>query len=136
MFDVVPTTAERARLEALNDLGVRYLIVGMGAALIEGAREYELDGVRVKVLPLERVIVSKRAAKRPKDSAQMVDGTTLSAGPPVALFQTRIVGSGPNIELGRQYDVAPDGRFLINMATDEASASPITLILNWRAGVE
>ncbi len=36
-----------------------------------GAREYELDGVRVKVLPLERVIVSKRAARRPKDSAQI-----------------------------------------------------------------
>ena len=139
MFDIALTTAERALLEALNDLGVRYLIVGMGAALIEGApattqdldlwfghidadrlreaarragglytagfglqppafggegldrvdlvltasglesfereyagaREYELDGVRVKVLPIERVIVSKRAAKRPKDSAQL-----------------------------------------------------------------
>lgn len=139
MFDVALTTAERALLEALNDLGVRYLIVGMGAALLEGApattqdldlwfgridedrlreaarragglytagfglqppaiggegldrvdlvliadglesfereyagaREYELDGVRVKVLPLERVIVSKRAAQRPKDSAQI-----------------------------------------------------------------
>ena len=139
MFDIVLTRAERALLEALNDLGIRYLIVGMGAALIEGApgttqdidlwfgridehrlreaarragglytagfglqppalggegldrvdvvltasglesfereyagaREYELDGIRVKVLPLERVIVSKRAAKRPKDSAQI-----------------------------------------------------------------
>ena len=37
MFDVVLTTAERALLEALNDLSVRYLIVGMGAALIEDA---------------------------------------------------------------------------------------------------
>ena len=36
-----------------------------------GAREYELDGVPVKVLPLERIIVSKRAAKRAKDSAQI-----------------------------------------------------------------
>ena len=139
VFDIVLTRAERALLGALNDLGVRYLIVGMGAALIEGApgttqdldlwfgridedrlreaarragglytagfglqppalggegldrvdvvltasglepfereytgaREYELDGVRVKVLPLERVIASKRAAKRPKDSAQI-----------------------------------------------------------------
>jgi len=139
VFDIVLTRAERALLEALNDLGVRYLIVGMGAALIEGApgttqdldlwfgridedrlreaarragglytagfglqppalggegldrvdvvltasglesfdleytgaREYELDGVHVKVLPLERVIVSKRAAKRSKDSAQI-----------------------------------------------------------------
>jgi predicted nucleotidyltransferase len=35
------------------------------------AREYEIDGIRVRVLPLERVIVSKRAAKRPKDSAQI-----------------------------------------------------------------
>ena len=126
-------------LQALNTLGVPYLIVGMGAALIEGApgttqdldlwfgqidperlgeaarraggvytsgfgvqppaiggegldrvdvvltasgldsfeqevqrsREYELAGVRVKVLPLDRVIVSKRAAKRRKDLAQI-----------------------------------------------------------------
>jgi hypothetical protein len=35
------------------------------------SREYELDGVRVRVLPLERVIVSKRAAKRAKDLAQI-----------------------------------------------------------------
>ncbi len=139
MFDVVFTAAERALLEALNALGVRYLVVGMGAALIEGApgttqdidlwfgsidasrlseaaraaggfytsgfgvqpptlggegldrvdvvlhasgldsfdeefagaRDYDIDGVLVRVLPLERVIVSKRAARRPKDDAQI-----------------------------------------------------------------
>jgi hypothetical protein len=139
VLEIVLTSAERALLEALNALGVRYLIVGMGAALIEGApgttqdldlwfgqidearlreaarragglytsgfglqppavggegldridvvltasgletferefskaREYDLDGVRVNVLPLERVIASKRAANRPKDSAQI-----------------------------------------------------------------
>jgi predicted nucleotidyltransferase len=139
VFEVVLTPAERALLEALNDLGVRYLLVGMGAALLEGApgttqdidlwfgqinadqlreaarraggvytsgfglqppavggdgldrvdlvvtasglepfeeefrnaREYDVDGVRVRVLPLDRVIVSKRAAKRTKDSAQL-----------------------------------------------------------------
>ena len=139
MFDIVLTPAERALLQALNTLGVPYLIVGMGAALIEGApgttqdldlwfgridearlreaarlaggvytsgfgvqppalggegldrvdvvltatglgpfeqelrgaREYELDGVRVKVLPLERVIVNKRAVMRAKDTAQI-----------------------------------------------------------------
>ena len=36
-----------------------------------GAREYEIDGVRVRVLPLERVIARKRAAGRPKDAAQL-----------------------------------------------------------------
>jgi predicted nucleotidyltransferase len=139
VFDIVLTPAERALLEALNAMGVPYLIVGMGAALIEGApgttqdldlwfgqlnedhlreaaqraggvytsgfgvqppavggegldridvvltasglgafedelrcaHEYELDGIRVKVLPLERVIARKRAAKRVKDAAQI-----------------------------------------------------------------
>jgi hypothetical protein len=133
------TPAERALLDGLRALGVRYLIVGMGAALLEGApgttqdldlwfgpidpvkvgeaarkaggfytagfgmqppaiggegldrvdvvssasglgsfedeydaaQEYELDGLRVRVLPLARVIASKRAANRPKDVAQL-----------------------------------------------------------------
>jgi hypothetical protein len=137
--EFVLTPAERALLTALEELGVRFLLVGMGAALIEGAhgttqdldlwlasmdvsklneaarraggfytsgfglhppsmggegldrvdlvltaqgletfdveftasREYELDGVKVRVLPLERVIASKRAANRPKDLAQL-----------------------------------------------------------------
>jgi len=52
-------------------------------------------------------------------------------GAPVALFRPGILGGGANV-VGRrhQYDVAPDGRFLINVTTDEA-APPITLILNW-----
>ena len=65
-----------------------------------------------------------------------VSGTTLNAGAPVALFQTRIVGGGTNIDLGRQYDVASDGRFLINVPIGEATASPITLILNWAGGAK
>jgi hypothetical protein len=35
------------------------------------AHQYDLDGVRVKVLPLERVIASKRAVMRAKDAAQL-----------------------------------------------------------------
>ena len=139
MSELTLTPAERALLDGLRALGVRYLIVGMGAALLEGApgttqdldlwfgpidpvkvgeaarkaggfytagfgmqppaiggegldrvdvvssasglgsfddeyaaaQEYELDGLRVRVLPLARVIVSKRAANRPKDVAQL-----------------------------------------------------------------
>ena len=139
MFELVLTPAERALFEALNSLRVRYLIMGMGAALLEGAPgttqdldiwfgsideaklreaatkaggtytsgfgmqppaiggkdldrvdlvflpsgldsfdqefaragEYDLDGVPVRVLPLARVVASKRAAKRPKDLAQL-----------------------------------------------------------------
>lgn len=127
------TRAERAFLKALEELGVRYLLVGMSAALLQGARgatedmdlwfesvadarigeaarraggfwvtrtqppmlggalgdrfdvvltmsglpdfdaEYaraipqDLDGVTVPVLPLERILHSKRAAGRTKD---------------------------------------------------------------------
>jgi hypothetical protein len=35
------------------------------------AIDYELEGVRLKVLPLERVLASKRAANRPKDQAHI-----------------------------------------------------------------
>ena len=47
------------------------------------------------------------------------------------LFPTRIVGGATQSSpLGRQYDIAPDGRFLINTVLD-APATPITLIQNW-----
>jgi Tol biopolymer transport system component len=58
--------------------------------------------------------------------------TTLDAGVPASLFQTRRLGGGSNV-IGRshQYDVAADGRFLINVDI-ELSATPITLFLNWK----
>jgi hypothetical protein len=62
-----------------------------------------------------------------------VKGATLEAGVPVALFPTRILGGGTNIDIGRQYDVAPDGRILINAIADDATASPIVVIQNWAA---
>jgi hypothetical protein len=137
--DYALTPAERALLRALNERGVRFLIVGMGAALLEGAPvstqdidlwleriddprvplaardaggfwipqfgmqppgfggselqrldvvltahglepfdvEYqnaivrELDGITVRILPLTRVIASKRATNRLKDQAAL-----------------------------------------------------------------
>ncbi|MEJ0006656.1 MAG: hypothetical protein WDM77_09925 [Steroidobacteraceae bacterium] len=57
-------------------------------------------------------------------------GSTVVPGTPVTLFQTNVVGGGIDGGQGRQYDVAPDGRFMINRVADSAAA-PITLILNW-----
>jgi predicted nucleotidyltransferase len=139
VFEFVLTPAERALLQALDALGVRFLVVGMAAALLEGApgttqdldlwlgsvdesrlreaarraggfytsgfgigapavggagldrldlvttahgldsfddeyqraREFDLDGLRVRSLSLERVLASKRATGRPKDLAQI-----------------------------------------------------------------
>jgi hypothetical protein len=58
-------------------------------------------------------------------------GDRLEPGPPVALFRTQIYGGGTDNQQGPQYDVARNGRFLINTTLDDAVA-PITLIQNWR----
>ena len=54
-------------------------------------------------------------------------------GTPVALFHTHIYGGGTDNNQGPQYDVARDGRFLINTVLDDAAA-PITLLQNWHPG--
>ncbi|MBI2149713.1 MAG: hypothetical protein HYU27_03795 [Acidobacteria bacterium] len=59
-------------------------------------------------------------------------GAAVEPGNPVALFQTRIWGGGTNANQNQQYDVAPDGRFLTNIAAEDASAAPSTLLLNWK----
>lgn len=50
-----------------------------------------------------------------------------SVSAPRVLFQTRIIA--PNF-VTRQYDVAPDGRFLVN-SLPSGSAPPMTLLTNW-----
>jgi serine/threonine protein kinase len=59
-------------------------------------------------------------------------GKTLQPGPPLALFQSRINGGGLDVNTGgRQFDVAPDGRFLINTLQQNVATS-ITLLQNWK----
>jgi Tol biopolymer transport system component len=60
-----------------------------------------------------------------------VSGSALVPGTPIRLFQTRVVGGGIQQAAVRQYDVAPDGRFLINTELDIGATPPITLIQNW-----
>jgi hypothetical protein len=55
-------------------------------------------------------------------------GATFEAGRPEALFKTRIYG-GADPNVGINYDVSGDGRFLINRVLDDAV--PITLVQNW-----
>jgi eukaryotic-like serine/threonine-protein kinase len=60
-----------------------------------------------------------------------VDGSAVVPEAPVSLFNVRIYGGGLDRTQGRQYDVAPDGRFLVNTEIDSGEAAPITLIQNW-----
>jgi Tol biopolymer transport system component len=60
--------------------------------------------------------------------------TSLTPGSPQRLFKTDIWGGGVDIQVGAQYDVSRDGRFLVNSVVGEA-ATPITLIQNWQGGL-
>jgi len=60
-----------------------------------------------------------------------VAGDALEPGAPVVLFPTHIMGGGVDVQIGRQYDVTADGRFLINTELDDGTAAPITLIQHW-----
>ena len=57
--------------------------------------------------------------------------TTFEPGIAIPLFETHVTGFTP-------YDVAPDGRFLINTVMENAAAntSPITVVLNWTTGLK
>jgi Tol biopolymer transport system component len=57
---------------------------------------------------------------------------SLEPGSPEGLFQTRLWGGGTNSTNNQQYDVAPDGLFLMDVSTGEGASSPITLLLNWK----
>jgi hypothetical protein len=54
--------------------------------------------------------------------------TTFEPGVAIPLFDTHTIGYVP-------YDVAPDGRFLINTVMESAT-STITVVLNWTAGLK
>lgn len=65
-----------------------------------------------------------------------VSDSALDPGAPVTLFGTNIVGGGVINGLGRQYDIAPDGRFLINTVLFNPATAPITLVQNWNPEVK
>ncbi len=53
-------------------------------------------------------------------------------GTPTALFQAHAVFGGASIVgITWQYDVARDGRFLINVLKSDVVTAPITVIQNW-----
>ncbi len=64
----------------------------------------------------------------------------VDSGAAVKLFRTQLA-TGRNINSGglgssAQYAVAPGGRFLVNMTLEPATASPITIVLNWDAALK
>jgi hypothetical protein len=61
-------------------------------------------------------------------------GPAPEIGAAVPLFEARPLGSpAARVGYGAQFDVAPDGRLLLNMPVDDSTPSPINVVVNWRA---
>jgi len=61
-------------------------------------------------------------------------GSAVETGTPHQIFQMPLQAPGP---YGRAYSVAPDGkRFLVNAQPQAATTEPLTLVVNWTAGLK
>src|SRR5262245_58729973 len=61
-------------------------------------------------------------------------GAAPEIGAAVPLFEAHLLGPpAPRLGYGAQFDVAPDGRLLLNMPVEDSSPSPINVVVNWRA---
>ena len=61
----------------------------------------------------------------------------LDVGGAVPLFQARLLnGPAPGPRFRQQYNLARDGRFLLNLPLEDAATSSITVVLNWAAGLK
>jgi hypothetical protein len=59
-------------------------------------------------------------------------GEAFQVGAARPLFQTRVSGTA----LGAPYDVSADGqRFLVNVADEDPTPEPITVVVNWTAAL-
>jgi eukaryotic-like serine/threonine-protein kinase len=72
-----------------------------------------------------------RAADGKLMAVPVAPGADFVPGVPIPLFELRAAIGG--LGNGTFYDVAPDGRFLINMPVERTSP-PATVVLNWRPG--
>jgi dipeptidyl aminopeptidase/acylaminoacyl peptidase len=61
-------------------------------------------------------------------AVEVKTGAKFEAGSPKSLFDAHLAGNG--------FDVGKDGRFLIPVPVEQGGATPITVVLNWTAGLK
>ena len=97
--------------------GKRQISIGGG-----GTPRWRRDGKELFYLALNRQLMSAEVNGK-KDSFEV--------GPVRPLFRTR--AAAPALT----YDVTADGqRFLVINSVDEEQSSPLTLVVNWNAGLK
>ena len=65
-------------------------------------------------------------------------GSDFKLGVPKPLFRATVLGgTGGGSGSSWRWDISPDGqRFLINTAVEEATSSPVTVVLNWQTALK
>jgi hypothetical protein len=93
---------------------------GLGRSLSRGERlgPYEI---------LEQI-----GADGKKMRVEVKAGPKIDTGVPKPLFDNRARGT----LLGAGHDVANDGRFLVPVPVEQSGATPITVVINWTAGLK
>jgi Tol biopolymer transport system component len=115
-----------------NEIYVQSFPAGVGKFPIStnGGVEprWSRDGKELFYLSLELKLMAVEVKTTP----------TFEYGAPRELFQTPVVGGGGGFGVVFHYDVAPDGnRFLfIDQGREFVDSSPITVVLNWMAGLK
>jgi serine/threonine-protein kinase len=67
----------------------------------------------------------------------LLHATTLDVGIANPLFEPHTLnGPSPAFGFRQQYDVAPDGRFLLNVPMEDGTPETITVVVNWEAGLK
>jgi Tol biopolymer transport system component len=64
-------------------------------------------------------------------SVPVSTGPAFTAGRPMVLFQTPLTVNRRSPTRDRQYDVAPDGHFLMSVPAANAAYIPFTVMVNW-----
>jgi Tol biopolymer transport system component len=101
-------------VQAFPDGGRRYPVSAGGGTVPRWSR----DGKEIYYIGPEMTLMA---------AAITSAGTELAVGTPVRLFQS------PAFAGNRAYDVGRDGRFLINLPSDDRNDTTLAVIVNWAA---
>jgi hypothetical protein len=77
----------------------------------------------------------KMMAVEVKSSGGPNSQAKFDSGVPKPLFEVRISGAYGNLN-NAWFDVAKDGRFLIPTAAEQTASAPLTVVINWTAGLK
>jgi hypothetical protein len=72
------------------------------------------------------------AADQKLMAVEVKGGARFEAGVPKPLFDTRL----GNLRGDQWFDVTTDGRFLIPTLLEQSAVAPLTVVLNWQAGLK